>query len=89
MLDAYGEHQGAATSVLCNLTCGIGVAFHKGHETGGGEGRVLYRGSFGADMREVVAHAAAAFHELHLLLVDLYNAAVGVGLAFQSYHEAV
>ena len=40
-------------------------------------------------MREVVAHAATAFHELYLLLVDAYDAAVGVGLAVQAYDEAV
>ncbi len=40
-------------------------------------------------MGEVVPHAAAAFHELHLLLVDFYDAAVGVGASFKPDYEAV
>lgn len=40
-------------------------------------------------MGEVVSDTAAAFHELHLLLVDLDDAAVAVGIAVEAYHEAV
>ena len=40
-------------------------------------------------MREVVSHTAAALHQLHLFLVDADDGSVGVGIAVESYHEAV
>ena len=40
-------------------------------------------------MAEVVAHAAAALHQLHLLLIDAHDAAIRVGVAVKADDEAV
>ncbi len=89
MLDGHCHHQCAAASVLGHLACGVGVALHERHETGGGQRRVLDRRALGADVRQVVAHTAATLHELHLLLVDQDDAAIGIGVTVQADHEAV
>ena len=89
MLYGDGQHQGSAASVLGHLTGGVGIALHEGHHAGGGEGAVEHRAAGGADMGEVVAYSAAAFHQLHLLLVYLHDAAVGVGLMLVADDEAV
>ena len=89
VLDIDREHEGSAATALCHLAGGVAVAFHEGDDAGGGEGAILDRAAGGTDMGEVVADAAAAFHELHLLLVDLHNAAVGVAGAAVADDEAV
>lgn len=40
-------------------------------------------------MAQVVANAAATFHELHLLLVNAHYAAVGIGMAVETDYETV
>ena len=89
MLYGDGQHQGSAASVLGHLTGGVGVALHEGHHAGGGEGAVEHRTAGGADVGEVMAHSSAALHQLHLLLVYLHDAAVGVGLMLVADDEAV
>ena len=89
MLDAHREHQRSAPAVLGHLARGVAVALHEGHEPCRGQRRVLHRRPLRTDVGEVVPHAAAALHQLHLLLVDLDDASVGVGLTLESYHEAV
>ena len=89
MLDGDGEHEGTASAVLRHLAGGVRIALHEGHEAGGGERGVLHGRAFGADVREVVADAAAPLHELHLLLVDTDHGAVRVGVALDANHEAV
>ncbi len=89
VLDAHGEHQGATATVLRHLARAVAVALHEGHQACRGEGGVFHRRALGADVRQVMAHATTAFHELHLLLVDLYDATVGVGLTVDANHKAV
>ncbi len=89
VLDREREHQGAAAAVLRHLARRVGVALHEGHDARGGKGRVEHGAARGADVRQVVAHAAAALHELHLLLVHAEDAAVGVGRIPVADHEAV
>ena len=89
VLDAHAEHQCAAPSVLRHLARGVAESFHKRHEARGRERGVFHGRPFRADTRKVVTHAAAPFHELHLLLVFLHNRAVGVGVAVYADHEAV
>ena len=36
-----------------------------------------------------MAHAAATFHQLHLLLVNAHDGAIRVGIAVEAYHKAV
>ena len=89
VLDGNGEHQGAAPTILRHLACAVRVAFHEGHEAGGGEGRVLDGGTFGADVREIVSHATTAFHQLNLLLIDSNDGAIAVGVAVHADDKAV
>ena len=89
VLDAHGEHEGAAPPVLRHFAGGVGVAFHERHEPGGGEGRVLHGRAFGADVRQVVPYAAAPLHELHLFLVHLDDGPVGVGVLVEADDKAV
>ena len=89
VLNRYRKHQGTATAVLCHLAGRVGVTLHKGHQTRRGEGRVLDGRTFGADVRQVVTHATATFHQLHLLFVDFDNAAVRVGGAIEPDNKTV
>ena len=89
MLDADAEHQGSAAATLGHLAGGVAVAHHEGHDAGGGEGGVLHGAAAGAYVAQVVAHAAATLHQLHLLLVNLHDAAVGVAVALVADDEAV
>ena len=89
MFDRDGEHKGTATTVLCHLAGGVGETFHEGDDAGGGLCAVLHVASHGTDIGHVVSHTAAAFHQLHLLLVHLHDAAVGVGVAAVADDEAV
>ena len=89
MLDADGEHQGAAATVLRHLTGGVAVTLHERHHAGGSKGRVVDGTAFRTQLTEVMSNAATPFHELHLLLVNLHDGAVAVGIAFESDDEAV
>ena len=89
VFDGDGEHEGTAPSVLGHLAGGVGETFHKGNDAGGGLGAVLHVAACRTDVGHVVADAAAALHQLHLLLVHLHDAAVGVGVAAVANHEAV
>ncbi len=89
VLDREREHQRAATAVLRHLARGVGVALHEGDDARRREGRVEHGAVGRAQVREVVAHAAAPLHELHLLLVDAEDAAVGVGGVLVADDEAV
>ena len=40
-------------------------------------------------MRQIVPHASATLHQLHLLFVDAHNRTVRIGIAVQSDHETV
>ena len=40
-------------------------------------------------MRQIMPHTSAAFHQLHLLLIDKDNAAVRVGLTVKTYDKAI
>ena len=89
MLDTDAQHQRAAAAVLRHLARGIGVTFHERHDTGACQRAVLDRAACRTYMREVMPHAAAALHQLHLLLVDLHDAAVGIGIAPVAHYETV
>ncbi len=89
VLYRHGEHERSAAAILGHLAGRVGVALHEGYDAGGGKGGVFDRHTFGPDMRQVVTHAAAALHQLYLLLVDAEHAAVGVGAAVETYHKAV
>ncbi len=89
VLDRDREHQGSASAALRHLAGGVGIALHKGHYAGRGQGAVLDGAAAGAYVAQVVAHAAAALHQLHLLLVYLHNATIGVAVAAVADHEAV
>ena len=89
MFDRDGQHQGSPTAVLRHLARRVGVAFHEGDDSRRREGRVQHGAARGAQMREVVSHAAAPFHDLHLLLVHADDAAVGVGRLLVADDEAV
>ena len=83
------EHQCPASSILGNLTGGIGIAFHKRHQTGRCQRRIFYRRPFGSDMGQIVPDPSPAFHKLHLLFVDFHHATIRVGISFHTYHKAV
>ena len=89
VLDREGEHQGAAAAVLRHLARRVRVALHEGDDTRRRKGRIEYGAARGADVREVMPHAAAPLHELHLLLVHAEDAAVGVGRVLVPDDEAV
>ena len=89
VLDAHSEHEGSTTSVLSHFASGVAVALHERHKASGSEGRVLYWRSLGADVRKVVSHATATFHELDLLFINLDDAAVGIGFSVNANDKAV
>ena len=89
MLDRQRQHQRAAPPVLRHLARRVRVTLHEGHDARRRECRVEHRAARGADVRKVVAHAAAAFHQLDLLLVHAEDAAVGVGGVLMADDEAV
>ena len=87
--DRQRQHQRAAPPVLRHLARRVRVTLHEGHDARRRECRVEHRAARGADVRKVVAHAAAAFHQLDLLLVHAEDAAVGVGGVLMADDEAV
>ena len=89
VLDGERQHQRTTAAVLRHLARRVGVALHEGDDTRRGERRVENRAARGTDVREVVTHAAATLHELHLLLVDAEDAAVAVGRMLVADDEAV
>ena len=89
MLDADGQHQCAAPSVLRHLTGAVGVAFHERDKSCRGQGGVVDRRTFRADLAHVMSYSAAPFHQLHLLLVDVQDCTVGIGIAVQADDKAV
>ena len=89
VLDRQRQHQRAAPPVLRHLARRVRVTLHEGHDARRRECRVEHRAARGADVRKVVAHAAAAFHQLDLLLVHAEDAAVGVGGVLMADDEAV
>ena len=89
VLDADGEHQGATASVLCHLTRAVAVTHHERHQAGRRQGAVLDGRALGTDVRQIVSYTTTAFHQLHLLLVNLEDAAVTVRLTVEAYNEAV
>ena len=70
MFDRKGQHQSSPTAILSHLSCRIRITFHKGNNTGRGEGTVQYGAAGRTDMRQIVSHTTTTFHQLHLLLVD-------------------
>ncbi len=89
VLYRHCHHQGTAAAVLGHFAGGVGVALHEGDEPRRCQGRVLHRRAFGAEVRQVVTHAASALHQLHLFLVHEHDAPVAVGLSVDAHHEAV
>ncbi len=89
VLDRQRQHQRAAASVLRHLARGVRITFHEGHDARRRQRRVQHRAARGTDVREVMPHAAAPLHQLHLLLVHAEDAAVGVGGMLVADHEAV
>ena len=87
--DADAEHQRTTPSVLRHLARTITISLHERHQSGGGQGRVVHRRTLRAYVTQVVAHAAAPLHQLHLLLVNAHHGTVGVGIAVESDDEAV
>ena len=89
VLDRQREHQRTAAAVLRHLARRVGVTLHEGDDTRRRERRVEHGTARGAQVREIVSHAAAPFHDLHLLLVHADDAAVGVGGLLVADDEAV
>ena len=89
VLDREREHQRAAAAVLRHLARRVRIPLHEGHDTRRGERRVEHRTARGTDVRKIVSHAAAPFHQLHLLLVHAENAAVRVCRMLVADDEAV
>ena len=89
MLDAHRQHQRAAAAVLRYLARGVGVTLHKRHQAGRGQRGILDRRPFRTDVRQVVPHSATAFHQLHLLLVNLDNSAIRVRASVKTDNEAI
>ena len=87
--DRQRQHQRAAPPVLRHLARRVRVTLHEGHDTRRRESRVQHRAARGPDVRKVVTHAAAAFHQLNLLLVHAEDAAVGIGGILMADDEAV
>ena len=89
VLNGHAQHQRTAASVLRHLAGGIGITLHERHQSRRGQGRVLHGRTFRADVRQVMPHASAALHQLHLLLVHLEDGTVGIRLPVNAYHEAI
>ena len=89
VLDRNAEHKGAASSVLSHLACGVGVAFHKRHDSRRSKSRVLHRRTGRTQMRQVVTNATSTLHQLNLFLVDAHDATVRVGKSFVANYKAV
>ena len=89
MLDRKRQHQRAAPPILRHLAGRIRIAFHKGHDTGRGEGTVEHRTARRPNMRKVVSYAPAPLHQLHLLFVDADDTAVRVGRILVADHKTV
>ena len=89
MFNGDGKHQCASASALSHLAGGVRVAFHKRHNASRSQGAVFHRTTARTDVAEVVSHAAAAFHQLHLLLVDFHNAAIRVAVAAVANNKTV
>ena len=89
MLDADGEHQCPAATVLGNLARGVAVSLHERHNTRTGKRGIVDRCSFGTDVGEVMAHTTPSFHQLHLLLINAHNGSIGVRVTFESDDEAI
>ena len=89
VLDADRQHQGSTTSVLGHLARTITIPLHKGHQSRRRQRRVVHRLALGTYVTQVVAHAAAPFHQLHLFLVNAQHATIRVGIAVKANDETV
>ncbi len=89
MFDAYGEHECATPSVLGYFPGRVRIALHERYEAGRCKGGVFNRCAFRAYMAEVMPHAAASFHKLHLLFVDADNPSIRIGVPVQADYKAV
>ena len=83
------EHQRTASSVLRHFARRVRITLHERHDTGRGKRRVEHGTARGTYVRQIVSHAAAALHQLHLLLVHAEDAAIRVGGVLMPYDEAV
>ena len=84
-----GEHECATPSVLGYFPGRVRIALHERYEAGRCKGGVFNRCAFRAYMAEVMPHAAASFHKLHLLFVDAYNPSIRIGVPVQADYKAV
>ena len=89
MLDAYAQHQRTTAAILRHLARTITITLHERHQACRGQCRVVHRRALRTNVAQVVAHTAAALHQLHLLLVDAHDGAIRVGIAVETYHKAV
>ena len=89
MLDTHREHEGAATAVLSHLAGRVAIAFHEGYQPRRRQRRVIHGASGRTDVGQIVPHAAATLHQLHLFLIDLHDGAIRIGIPFEAYHEAI
>ena len=89
VLDRQRQHQRAAPAVLSHFARRVRIALHERHDARRGQRAVQHRTAGGADVREVMSYPPAPLHQLHLLLVDTDDSAVGVGRLAVTDHEAV
>ena len=89
MLNGDREHKRTASAILSHLSGRVGVTLHKWNKAGRGKSAVKHRCAGRTDMGEVVSHAAATLHKLHLLLIHLHNSAIGICRTVVSYNKAV
>ena len=89
MLDTYRKHQGAASAILSHLTGRIAVTLHKRNQSGRSQRRILHRRTLRTNVGEVVTHASATLHQLHLLFIDFHNGTVRIRVAIKTNHETI
>ncbi len=89
MLYRHAQHQRPATSVLSHLPCRVGITLHKRNQARRGQSRILYRSALRPDMRQVMTHTSAAFHQLYLFLIYLDNSAVRIGRTVHPDNKAI
>ena len=89
MFNRYTQHKCTATAVLCHFARGVGISFHKRNQAGGRKRRILNGGSLGANMRQIVPHAATTLHQLYLFFIDTDDCPVRIGAATHTDHKTV
>ena len=83
------KHQRSSSAALGHLARGVRIAFHEWDNARRRQRTVLHRTAARPYMAQIVSHAATAFHQLHLLLVYLHDAAVRIALAAVADHKTI